>query len=146
MASTDIVQRTSESIVAVLDRAPAIVSLTSRAARNVRPFTEVLDDMAGDGEPTLPVVGYMFVAAEYVPMAPGDWRRLTYQFTTAAATLAESHALCEAIEDTLTSLALANATPTCNAYVESRTRRGREPDESASILGVDLEVVLVVQK
>lgn len=135
MATTDIVQRVREAIVAALDARPAVVALTGRAAGNVVPWRT-------RGEAELPRIAYLVVGGPRVG-GVGDNRRLVVQFSCFAEDEATANALVEQVEAGFTTLTL-NTLPTpLDARVEDLTRRDTGEDEEAR---ADLDITLLVTK
>jgi hypothetical protein len=136
MPTTDIVQRTSEAVVAMLDTAPDIVALTSRANGNVIPF----DDLA---DAALPVIAYIDVTSA-IAGGIGDTRRVILQFTAAGSTKAVVNALLEAVENNLTTTKFYAAG--LDAYMQDFLRRGTPGDTEEGYFSADMDVTLIVTK
>lgn len=144
---TNVVQRTCEALVAVLDANASVVALTGRTRLNVVPYAELVSALAErDGEAMLPLVGYTFVSGEQTGLAPGRWDRLVFQLTAAAVDSATVFELLGVIESELTALALSNLAVPLEAYIESRVRRGRDFDPDMAIHAADLDITLVAQQ
>lgn len=136
---TDIIQRTTEAMVAALDTNSAIVAITGRANGNVIPF----DDF---GDATLPTIAYMDVTGANAG-GIGDTRRVVYQFTAGAKSRSVANALLEAVENGLTPQAFTAAGLDACIDPENRpSRRGKAGDTEEGYFEADVDVTLLVTK
>lgn len=136
MPPTDIVQRTSDALVAILDTAPAVVAITGRANVNVVPF----DDFA---DVTLPALAYIDITSA-IAGGIGDTRRVIYQFTAGGSSKDVVNALLEAVENTLTAPNFYAAG--LDAYMQDFLRRGTPGDTEEGYFSADMDVTLIVTK
>lgn len=139
MPTTDIVQRTRNALVAILDTNAAVVAITGRANVNVVPY----DDLA---EIAVPILAYLDVTASNAG-GIGDTRRVVIQFTAAAASEDVANALLETVENSLTPQAFTAAGLDACIDPENRPmRRGKAGDTEEGYFEADVDVTLLVTK
>ena len=138
--ATDIVQRTAEAIVAILDTNAPVVAITGRANGNIVPF----DDLA---DAPLPIISYIDVTSATAG-GIGDTRRVIIQFTVAGNTKAIANALLEAVENAfgLSSNFYAVGLDACLDPGSRPIRRGTPGDTEEGYFSADMDVTLIVTK
>lgn len=136
MPTTDLVQRTAEALVAILDTNAGVVAITNRANGNIVPYDDLAD------APT-PIISYIDVTSA-IAGGIGDTRRVIIQFTVAATTKAVANALLEAIENGLTTTNFYAAG--LDAYMQDFLRRGTPGDTEEGYFSADMDVTLIVTK
>ena len=136
MPTTDIIQRTAEALVAILDTDAGVVALTGRANGNIVPF----DDSA---DAPLPIISYIDVTGT-IAGGIGDTRRVIVQFTVAGGTKAIVNAILEAVENALTTTNFYAVG--LDAYMQNFLRRGTPGDTEEGYFSADMDVTLIVTK
>lgn len=147
---SDVVQQTSEALVAILDAAPAVLALTGRAAGADNIVAWVEDEDAPMLVPALPILAYAFLGDALGPIQ--NTRALRYRLIAAARDASVASALAETAVAALTYAALAAALAPAglDAFVLSATRSQDAPETAAQRGGTpgvhrhDLDLVLVV--
>ena len=122
------------AIVAVLDTAVAITSLTGRPRTNVVPWSALADVQ-------LPVIAYHIVGWRKIA-GLGDVRMQQVQFTAVAPNEELADDLIEAIQSTFTAAALAALTPPIGAYVVATSGEPLGFDRDADSARSDLTLTL----
>lgn len=139
MPTTDIIQRTSDALVAILDTNAAVVAITGRANVNIVPYDDIADV-------TVPILAYLDVTGANAG-GIGDTRRVVFQFTAAASSKAIANALLEAVENGLTPQAFTAAgLDACIDPANRPTRRGKPGDTEEGYFEADVDVTLIVTK
>lgn len=139
--ATDIVQRCTEALTAILDSATGVQAITGRTTRNCVPY------QTPAATEKLPVLLLAFLGASERG-GIGDTRQMRYQVTAVAkGNGADSiaNALMEAVENAVTQPALDASA--IDGYVQSRRRYRISPDDEPGQMGrADLDLTMVVQK
>jgi hypothetical protein len=136
---TDIIERSVNAIVAVLQANNDIKTITGRNADNVTAWNA---DMLAQ----LPVIAYTYMPATPGGGGTGDTRVVPFLFTAVAQTESETNALLEAIENIRWAPELAALPAPLNGYFYNPLRRKIPWDEDVDAARSDLEFTLIVTK
>lgn len=144
MATTDILQRCNEALVAVLDTREGVCDLTHQPEANVIPWRDHLEDLLTPDRDGL--LAYHIVFARQTGESPGDFWRVVMQCTAVARSETVANALCEQVEQGFTCSALAALGTPLDARIVERTRQANAPETDTAVHLATIDVTLVVKR